>query len=256
MSSSSSSNALFAIDETKSDTYGEWTLKVSETIDYRFKYSPDKCVSVLQNTEGKGELGTRVWDSGLLLCAFLEFERERGAESRLDSLLFNGNGKDVVELGSGCGLTGIVLAALGTGVVLSDKDALRPLLECNVQRNREAIGDKIECSVHAYCWGAENTLGRRFRCVVGADLTYDIDAIEPLLDAFDALLDDGGTVVLAYGEERYAMTVFFERASQRGWRADIVDKQLMPYAYVAKQLKHTLYTTPRVCYLTKGDIKK
>ncbi|KAI8028886.1 Protein N-lysine methyltransferase METTL21A [Camellia lanceoleosa] len=68
-----------------------------------------------------------LWDSGVVLGKFLEHAVESG------TMLLQG--KKVVELGSGCGLVGCIVALLGAEVILTDlPDRLR-LLRKNVGTN-------------------------------------------------------------------------------------------------------------------------
>ena len=59
-------------------------------------------------------IGAHVWNAGVVLAQYLVVE---AASSRPDAL----RGRTGLELGSGCGLSGIVAARLGASMVLSDR---------------------------------------------------------------------------------------------------------------------------------------
>ena len=52
-------------------------------------------------------------------------------------------GKNIVEIGSGVGLVGIYLAALGSNVILCDTPALKDLVEKNININRKMVNGKL-----------------------------------------------------------------------------------------------------------------
>jgi len=120
--------------------------------------------------------GAVVWDAGRVLAKYLEQQESSSM-----------NGKQVLELGAGTGLTGIAAAMLGASVVLTDLSAVVPLIEQNIRANSAAImqssGSAIAKTID---WGSsfEETHqalgGWEFSCIVAADCLYNSDAIEPL----------------------------------------------------------------------------
>lgn len=118
----------------------------------------------------------------------------------------------VLELGSGCGLLGLGLAATcNAEVVLTDpavavnfaEDAesgnTLDWLRENVERNREAVGDRAR--VEQLAWGdadAAEALRRTcgndagFDLVVGSDLLYDPERYPGLLSSLHTFVGRGG----------------------------------------------------------------
>jgi len=80
-----------------------------------------------QRPFGPEGFASTVWDSAIVLARYLEVQ---GAAQYA--------GARCVELGAGTGLPGLVLAALGAQVVLTDLPENVALLELNVARNRDA----------------------------------------------------------------------------------------------------------------------
>ena len=76
---------------------------------------------------GKSLTGAWVWDCALVVSHWLAYEPAWPAGSF--------SGLNVLELGAGIGLPGLVLASLGANVVLADRKALLPAIRRNIARN-------------------------------------------------------------------------------------------------------------------------
>ena len=123
-------------------------------------------------------------------------------------------GKDVVEIGSGCGLVGITAAVLGArSVTLTDILAQQPHLDRNIEINRhlwEGLCTRVESgvlqfgdirvsyrSVTSKCHeSAENEV--IFDVVLGADIGYDLSLHEPIARTLSYLL---GSERVAYSDK-------------------------------------------------------
>lgn len=196
--------------------------------------------------------GTTVWDSALLLAFYL-----------LDSLKkpeFDIAGeikqkKKCLELGAGCGLGGIMMAALGFETVVTD---LPDVVERVLSVNSEAAMDNItdwwyhltstttarvsdpKLSVRPLDWLklCERMDGRNgcygdwleppYHYILAADCIYSIDLIVPLLRCID-YLSSHTTVVLVAMERRDDLVVdgFINKAKSLGFEAKMVPKKML-----------------------------
>lgn len=231
---------LFGDDqEGLSDTFGRWRKIIAPSASFEW-LSPAgerQRVDIVQNSQGFGELGTRVWDASYTGCEWLA----RRSASFWD-------GKRVLELGAGTGLMGIVAARCGASMVLSDKRALLPLIRTNVTRNGLANGPAGPGSVEvaALHWGTpypapaggeisqdeSASVSGAFDVCVGADLTYDLEGLTPLIQSMrDVAMHTRRTAAretdfyIFFGRERAMAPVFVEMASPL---FDIVDDTSEP----------------------------
>ena len=145
-----------------------------------------------------------VWDSAIVLAKALE----RLGESHVTR-------KRVCELGAGCGLPGLVLAARGARVVLTDLPCNLPLLADICRANGHAWSEAADAPVvSALEWGSQPPAecAPAFDLILGADLFYAHDAMPLLVDTLVALSGRQTTVWLAAGRNRQAADEFWPLA--------------------------------------------
>eukprot|EP00884_Botryococcus_braunii_P001661 jgi/Botrbrau1/11496/Bobra.0360s0017.2 len=82
-----------------------------------------------QLLKGKLGVGACIWDGALVLAEYI-------SGLAIESI----GGSRCVELGSGVGLVGLVMARLGAQVVLSDKPSMLSILKSNIAKNWLAPG--------------------------------------------------------------------------------------------------------------------
>ncbi|KAL6195828.1 hypothetical protein ACLB2K_031446 [Fragaria x ananassa] len=148
-------------------------------------------------------LGTTVWDASLVFAKFLEKNSRRGKFSP-EKL----KGKRVIELGAGCGVAGFGMALLGCDVVMTDQVEVLPLLMRNVERNTSRITQKNSASesfgsvqVAELSWGNEDhirAVDPPFNYIIGTDIVYKEDLLEPLLQTIFALSGPKTAILLGY----------------------------------------------------------
>lgn len=148
-------------------------------------------------------LGTTVWDASLVFAKFLEKNCRRGKFSPSKI-----KGKRVIELGAGCGVAGFGMALLGCDVVMTDQVEVLPLLMRNVERNTSRItqmnsGSESFGSVQVaeLNWGNEDhirAVDPPFDYIIGTDVVYKEDLLEPLLQTIFALSGPKTAILLGY----------------------------------------------------------
>ncbi|XP_031389423.1 protein-lysine methyltransferase METTL21D [Punica granatum] len=145
--------------------------------------------------------GTTVWDASLVLVKFLEKNSRKGrfCPSKL-------KGKRVIELGAGCGVAGFGMALLGCDVVATDQAEVLPLLRRNVERNTSRIlqtnPDSLgSIQVAELDWGNGDhikAIHPPFDYIIGTDIVYAEQLLEPLLRTMTALSGSKTTILLGY----------------------------------------------------------
>jgi predicted nicotinamide N-methyase len=108
-----------------------------------------------------------------------------------------GKKKDVLEIGAGMGVTGLLLAAMGHHVTITDyeEDALS-LLKMNIEHN----GLK-NVRVKKLDWNKPDLTGR-YDIICGSELVYNEAFIQPIMMLLEEYLRPGGTVFLAHDVRR------------------------------------------------------
>ncbi|RLN54819.1 hypothetical protein BBJ29_007534 [Phytophthora kernoviae] len=159
---------------------------------YRLR-SSGACVRVVQDTTKVDGLGGEVWAGALVLCEFLD-------ANDTDYVC----GRDVVELGAGCGLCGLVAAALGAKTaILTDEypDLLASniAMNCHIWAEREAKSDSEVATSGALEWGVLESIApfvHKFDTVLGSEITQlGRDLHAPLLETVHSVLRPGANSV-------------------------------------------------------------
>lgn len=135
------------------------------------------------------------------------------------------SGTRILELGSGTGAVGLVLAALGADVLLTDTVEHIPLLQHNIRINQESgvIRSHVEALVldwrEALPKWAEHP-DKPFDAVVASDITYEPMLYDDLLRTLDNF--PSVPVFLAHERRKSGERRFFERLRAAGWKYDII----------------------------------
>lgn len=180
-----------------------------ETHDYAFATDINIHLKLISETPGHLQSGQYLWPAAKAAADHLI----RFWDSNLRSSC-------VLELGAGCGLTGLVVKTLqkrdvdGEGddddsvVVFTDYDpGSLTLISDNIKANFKDKSTQSSCPVHYLAWGKplelseEEKLSNKYPSdgyplIVGTDLLYCCDVIRPLFTTIKSLLAINGTFLL------------------------------------------------------------
>lgn len=145
-------------------------MKVSE---HRFRGPTDTRIFISEVIED--DYGLYVWPSSIVLAEYVWQQKNRFL------------GAQVVELGAGTALPGIVAAKIGAHVTLTDLDN-KPKVFQNMERNCEQ--NAVDCNIQAMTWGDLETSALVLSpdIVLGADVLYSAADFDDLFATVAFLL--------------------------------------------------------------------
>ncbi len=139
-------------------------------------------------------LWNRVWEAALVLASYLA-----GQQPAL--------GTTLLDIGAGLGATGLVAAAAGYDVTLTDYE--EHIL--NFQRVNAAASGIEQVDIRLLDWMKPPELPA-YDVIIGAEIIYKEEFFEPLLALFRKTLKQDGTIYLAHDERRQSIKPFFALA--------------------------------------------
>ncbi|XP_039650493.1 methyltransferase like 21e isoform X2 [Perca fluviatilis] len=161
--------------------------------------------------------GAVLWPSAMVLCHFLETNRDK----------HNLTDKNVIELGAGTGLVSIVSSLLGSKVTSTDLPDVLGNLQYNVMRNTRDRCKYIPV-VTELIWGpeVEQRFPRATHCfdyILAADVVYSHPYLEELMDTFDYLCQENTQILWAMRFRLDPENSFVDRFRQRFHMEELYD---------------------------------
>uniref|UniRef100_A0A8R1HZJ7 Uncharacterized protein n=1 Tax=Caenorhabditis japonica TaxID=281687 RepID=A0A8R1HZJ7_CAEJA len=141
----------------------------------------------------------------------------------------------VLELGSGTGVCGIALAALGAEVILTDLPDRLSLLDKNVEANRDLVGNRAKTEVLDWTNGK---IPDGIDIVLAVDCVYYNSTISPLINL---LKDCDAKQIIVVSEERdigeasIAQKTFFKKINEH-FRMSPIPRELFDQDYYAEDI--------------------
>ncbi|XP_025048469.1 EEF1A lysine methyltransferase 3 isoform X1 [Alligator sinensis] len=149
----------------------------------------------------------------LALCQYFE-------EQQLDF-----RGKQVIELGAGTGIVGILATLLGGDVTLTDLPLTLEQLRENVARNVPAE-HMARAHIRALSWGLDHEqFPSGYDVILGADIIYLRDTYPLLLRTLQHLSGPSSTIYLASKmRQEHGTAEFFETLLPRHFACELVQR--------------------------------
>ncbi|KAH9122561.1 hypothetical protein LEN26_010217 [Aphanomyces euteiches] len=198
-------------------TIGPWRYELSEVL------SSDRLDALFSDAW----TGSRVWNASIFLSNHLV--RLHAEQSFLRSATQTSRAGRVIELGSGCGLVGLVARDLGAAhVVVTDQAEIVDLLAANLHENASSTGG----TAHAceFTWGSPS-----FRHLLVDDAPFDYilvsDCINPIYG-----VDSWRNLARSIRDLGGAHTVCYLSYEERGDNAALADFQACSDDYLNHEL--------------------
>lgn len=173
----------------------------------KIQFDNNKTLEIAQDL--KFGYAGEVWDSALVLC--------NSAKKESFQKMFDFKNKLILELGSGTGICGLFLSALGPNkIILTDKKESLDLIAKNVEHNIKFIPENTQLAIEEFNWGDKQRLKHykdnyKFDYIVCSDVIYDKSQYENLQNIFNELVvEKYTTVILAFNYREETGLEFFD----------------------------------------------
>ncbi|XP_010896230.1 protein-lysine methyltransferase METTL21D [Esox lucius] len=175
----------------------------------------------------KGDVGCVVWDAAIVLSKYLETKTFVDPGSGVNMWA----NRNVLELGAGTGVVGLMAACLGAQVTVTDLEDLQTLLEVNIEDNRALISSG-SITAKVLKWGENLSKFLPYpHFILMADCIYYEQSVKPLVETLKRLVGPETCIICCYEQRTEGLNPkvekqFFELLLQ-GFQAEEIplDKQ-------------------------------
>jgi predicted nicotinamide N-methyase len=186
--------------------------------------------------------GGNVWNAVIVFSKWLEKNYGNGNHKDL------WKGKNILELGSGTGMGGIVCAQIMKGashIVLTDQKQVLPIIEENINRNRDRIPELQASSVREFEWGSDvksfvDPVSPPFDWIVACDCIAPIFPLHLLLQSLIELSDENTTILI--GSEQRQFTQSFWDGAHLAFDIKQIPEGEMDPKYCAEDIQIFFFT--------------
>lgn len=157
------------------------------------KYDVRKIASMDMVEETARSIAKKVWDGGIITSLYIQ-----------QNPSFLNKPKNIIELGTGCGLLGLVLAkTFNTRVLVTDLEDAQEICEKNLAKDPRVKFQVLD-------WEEARSLEKEWDLVIATDCTYNSTYFEPLLGALDKLAGSKTEIVIGHKYRNAEEEDFFE----------------------------------------------
>ncbi|KAG2228213.1 hypothetical protein INT45_011005 [Circinella minor] len=248
-----------------------WELQSADRLTFHFKTTD----VVLVQDPHSNHLGGYIWLTAIVFCTYLEnlLTKEEGKgkskNKRHEWIQVTDRNKRWVELGSGVGLIGIMLAKLGIeDVVITDIEELVDIMERNVEandlfvrslsgrrKNEAVVQDHPSVVVEPLLWNNKEAINHvkeagKIDYLVACDCIYSEASAIDLVLTMDALATDETSVIcVSEVRNQAAQEKFLEQAKEL-----FTVEELVPHAWQDKACNQVAFNeTLKMYRMFKGN---
>lgn len=159
----------------------------------------ERRISIYENAAYFSGHGSIIWGASLAFCELIFNNPELFAD------------KAVLEVGSGCGMTGIAASMIGGQVTLSD------MTEYISNLKRNAALNDADVSIVEINWFNEHTPTQQYDVILGCEVVYMLSLVTPLVMTMDAYLKPGGEIYMISSADRSGFLMLFHLLQKKGY---------------------------------------
>jgi predicted nicotinamide N-methyase len=206
--------------EKKSPSEPKGPIYIERIFQVSLKENLNVQLRIMQNPSGiQYGHGATVWDSAILLSNYLS--KHEGRELMEPEI-------NVLSLGCGCGLSGLVASIFGCNVTLTDLSNVLPLTKLNIDKNKDALrvaiafskekhddvvlAKPVVCGAIDWRTTEDDFIGRKFDTIIAADLMYDPKLAIPLAATVARFATPTTTILIAHEHRKDSVDVKFINA--------------------------------------------
>jgi hypothetical protein len=176
-----------------------------------------------------GPLSSQIWPAAIASSILL-----RSPEFRKFS-----EGKDVLELGSGTGLAGLVAAEESTSCLLTDNDEEAvEFLKTTITLNQDSLRAKL--TAKQIDWRDEHGAVAPVDIVMGADIAYYYFLLRPLMDTTRAFMKESGSLIMFIAQANRESQWDLYKNMRDGCYNQLTDEREPPWPGETKMLLFNL----------------
>lgn len=201
MSKNKSAGVVFQEALRDADDATSKFFELANTDIIRYETKSGAVVTIRQDRNNSTHTGGIIWETAFLLALYLENHELKSKPGRPFRPL------NVLELGAGCGLLGLVIAQGGHHVVLTEHPDAMSNLKQNVESNSKSLAPHATAVAAQLRWGVAEDIEavkhistKTFEIIVGTDIVYQAELVEPLLKTISAFANPKTTVWLCLQE--------------------------------------------------------
>jgi predicted nicotinamide N-methyase len=245
MAKNSGAGVVFQTALREADDATSQFFELANTDTVRYETRTGTVIDIRQDRNNNTHTGGIIWETAFLLAMYLENHVLNTSKAKRTAQPLS-----VLEVGAGCGLLGLVIAHGGHQVVLTEHPDALGNLQRNVVANRGTLPTKASATAAQLRWGvredidAVTSLGTgTFDMIVGTDVVYQAELVEPLLQTISAFSSSKSVVWLCLQERCAAahkrlmelLPVFFSSVRE------FLPSELPPGLEFAEELECKIY---------------
>eukprot|EP01100_Stratorugosa_tubuloviscum_P010202 TRINITY_DN435_c0_g1_i1.p1 TRINITY_DN435_c0_g1~~TRINITY_DN435_c0_g1_i1.p1 ORF type:complete len:343 (+),score=143.25 TRINITY_DN435_c0_g1_i1:89-1117(+) len=192
-------------------------IEIGLGLNYKNKKNKKTIFKIQQTSYSNVGLAWKVWDSSIIFSRWLWANQHILVQ------------KKVLEVGSGCGLVGMVTSMFCEKITLTDyTQQILDNIQHNINLNQTLINkNNITLSLLDWCTFSPTNLPQgiesKYDVIIGTDVVFHLALAKLLISVIAALLDENGVIYLVNPKNRWGIEEFIEEIEKSGFNVKKIE---------------------------------